>query len=131
VEDFDLDSILEKATTVAYEEGKDKAQRSLSSFSTATFAASAEDKGVDINDVNFWEKVLPSFKTTSKMIEAVQEPSTLDTEEKREKFLADINVLVQELEQQRETQMLQSRHNFDPSSELFFLIKKSEQIVSF
>ena len=58
---FDFDKILQNSSTITFQNEKDH----LSNFSKATFCASMEDKEIDVNDASFWEKMLPSFKTTS------------------------------------------------------------------
>lgn len=64
-EDFDLDKILERSSTITYDHTKSDIENTLASFSKATFVAD-EDHKVDINDENFWNKVLPSFQTAKR-----------------------------------------------------------------
>jgi len=121
-DEFDLDSILQRATTVDYNDANSNIAGGLGSFSKATFVANEEDN-VDMDDAMFWEKVLPSFKTASKLDKAIQDPSTLDSEEKRTNFLADLAAVVQAMEEQRD----QASHRvstFDPTAELLSLLRK-------
>ncbi|ETO15326.1 myb domain-containing protein, partial [Reticulomyxa filosa] len=61
----DIDQILEeRATDIVFDEGTGE-----STFSKATFVSSDAAAGVDINDRDFWEKILPAELNPQEMLE--------------------------------------------------------------
>lgn len=117
--DFDFDKIMETATTVTY--GGDKMDDGLANFSKATFVASEQDAGVDLNDSDFWDKVLPSFRTTKRMEEQLNDPTSFDSDEKKEKFLADIKQLIEDV---KEREKDNQNPSFKPMEELLTFLRK-------
>lgn len=122
-EDFDFDKIMESSSTVTY--GANQYEKSLSSFSKAVFRNEEEMK-VDLHDKDFWDKVLPSFKTVGKLNETLNAPEALDTPEKRQQYVKDLQTLIQETKIQEET-----LDSFDPSTELISLVRRSKSCKFF
>jgi len=89
----DIDKILERSTTISFDQ-KNK-PNNLSGFSKASFASNETDMNVDINDENFWEKVLPDYKTVKQLEEKLQSGSIFSSDENRLKFVEDIIALAQ------------------------------------
>ncbi|GAM22173.1 hypothetical protein SAMD00019534_053480 [Acytostelium subglobosum LB1] len=89
----DIDKILERSTTISFDT-KNK-PTNLSGFSKATFASNENDMDVDIDDENFWEKVLPEYKTVRQLDEKLTSGSIFASEEARAKYIDDICTLAQ------------------------------------
>eukprot|EP01116_Phalansterium_solitarium_P021321 TRINITY_DN6585_c0_g1_i1.p1 TRINITY_DN6585_c0_g1~~TRINITY_DN6585_c0_g1_i1.p1 ORF type:complete len:1492 (-),score=458.16 TRINITY_DN6585_c0_g1_i1:1721-6196(-) len=123
-EDFDFDKIMERASTVTYTGGAaNAAQSSLSNFSKATFAASDTDKHVELDDVHFWDKVLPEFKSANKLLEQLKDPATLDDEDRRAKFLNDCAILVKSAQFKEQTMREALVFGVDSTPELLQVLR--------
>jgi chromodomain-helicase-DNA-binding protein 7 len=64
----DIDQILERATTVVHKPGVEQ-ESGLSSFSKASFASSTSAPELDINDPDFWRKLLPNMHDNNPLIQ--------------------------------------------------------------
>jgi hypothetical protein len=73
-----------------------------STFAKATFV-SASGHNVDVNDDQFWEKIMPEQLTSTALLMKVQsEPTTyFDTAKSRAQLLKDIGVMVVDVVQVR------------------------------
>ncbi|PRP86333.1 chromodomain helicase DNA binding protein [Planoprotostelium fungivorum] len=122
---FDLDKILERAKKVNWDEAN--GDSALSSFSKATFVAAEANSEVDINDKNFWEKVLPTFKTVARMKELLKDDQAFDTEEKKKKYVQDLGTIVSEFLARQESRSASSSFtsSMDSIAEISSLCKKA------
>lgn len=79
----DIDQILNRSSKVVWNESQAKIAAN-SSFSKATFRSSTADPDIDINDPNFWNKILPEARTAQKLLERLNKNvEALATKEKR------------------------------------------------
>ena len=97
----DIDSILERNSTVLRydtqtEQEEKQTDRGLLSFSKATFCFNENGDDVDINDANFWDKMLPDRKDAEGLLRKLREKDSLKTEEEKDQFFIDLNVLIEE-----------------------------------
>ena len=116
---MDIDEILAQSKTFAY---KTDPTNELSSFAKATFAHEEEDQ-IDWNDQQFWDKLLPSFKTSNKILDLIKnEPESLDKEEIRNQIFNDLNTLMEDVKFQNEHKSMFS--SYDPSGQMSHIIKK-------
>jgi chromodomain-helicase-DNA-binding protein 7 len=109
----DIDSILERtATIVRYEGGTQdeedeeesgtagnktvvkQSEKGLSSFAKATFCFSQSDMEIDINDADFWVKILPESKNAEGLASRLNEKDGLKTDDEKMRFLQDLEALV-------------------------------------
>jgi hypothetical protein len=73
MQEENIDEILKRCSTIIHnEEGEAE-----SSISKVSFSVSEKDRGVDFNDENFWEKVLPEFKTLDSLKQDLTEVKIL------------------------------------------------------
>ena len=99
LEEEDIDQILQRATKIDLEnvnhEGGDGPQaiHGLAGFSTATFAAKDED-GPDIDDENFWEKILPEQVTAMKLKAKLDADTKMDAPA-CQRFMLELRSLVE------------------------------------
>ena len=67
-------------------------------LSKVTYATSSSDMDINLDDANFWEKILPEMKT-SKSLAARVAAGQVETEAQREEFIRDITALVEEVKE--------------------------------
>jgi hypothetical protein len=67
-------------------------------LSKVTYATSSSDMDINLDDDNFWEKILPEMKT-SKSLAARVAAGQVETEAQREEFIRDITALVEEVKE--------------------------------
>lgn len=102
----DIDQILSKRTTVLKSGGNEESY-TPSTFSTATFSSetvtTADGEEVRVDDVNFWEKMLPDNKSAPKLLQRLTSGEAYRSEELMAEFFADLNdqvALIIDLRQQ-------------------------------
>jgi hypothetical protein len=83
---------LSRAATIKY---KDTDEPEIFNFSKATFKSEDDDIVLDIDDENFWDKVLPQG-TTPRLLKNRLENGPLDSNEAKEEFLDDLLTLVKQ-----------------------------------
>eukprot|EP01080_Neovahlkampfia_damariscottae_P008691 gene8691-638_t len=94
----DIESILERSSTVIKYD-QIQSEKGVSQFSKASFCFEQSDLDVDINDKNFWDKVLPENRTAEALLRKLQSGSSLKSKEQREQFMKDLeNIVNQHLE---------------------------------
>eukprot|EP01117_Protostelium_nocturnum_P017066 TRINITY_DN687_c0_g4_i1.p1 TRINITY_DN687_c0_g4~~TRINITY_DN687_c0_g4_i1.p1 ORF type:complete len:1707 (+),score=771.90 TRINITY_DN687_c0_g4_i1:229-5349(+) len=124
-QNFDLDKILESSKKVdwnAVSEGS--SESTLSSFSKATFVAAEADSTLDINDKHFWEKILPTFKTVARMKELLKDEEGLDTEEKRQKYIDDLEGVFKDFQQRQAERAASFSTSMENTNDFVSLLKK-------
>eukprot|EP01116_Phalansterium_solitarium_P005921 TRINITY_DN181_c0_g3_i1.p1 TRINITY_DN181_c0_g3~~TRINITY_DN181_c0_g3_i1.p1 ORF type:complete len:1275 (+),score=555.76 TRINITY_DN181_c0_g3_i1:199-3825(+) len=95
-----IDQILQRSSKVVWNESsaRNAAEGAPSStFSMASFQSSNADSRIDMDDPDFWEKILPEAKTADKLLQRVQKGGALESDAKRAEFLADFERLVNEV----------------------------------
>jgi hypothetical protein len=99
----DIDNILERNSTVirydtqtSEEEANKQTEKGLLTFSKATFCFNESGEDVDINDKDFWTKMLPEQKDAEGLLRKLTEKDSLKAEKEIEQYFADLNVLVEE-----------------------------------
>lgn len=76
--------------TITYGESGETDKKST--FSTAMFQANAGDADIDIDAIDFWEKILPEKKTARKLQERLEDGS-LESKEKLRQWWKDLEEL--------------------------------------
>jgi len=97
-----------------------------------TYSTTNEDEAVNMNDADFWEKVLPEYQTAKSLRKKLDSAEAggnkiLSTPEERKEFLADIEKIINELKESlaaRSSSYMYS--NCNPLSEVTELLKKVE-----
>ncbi|ETO10003.1 myb domain-containing protein, partial [Reticulomyxa filosa] len=103
----DIDQILEEhATDVVFDEGSGE-----NTFSKATFVSSDAAAGVDINDRDFWEKVLPAELNLEEMLQQLTNRDFADYSDQLEQFWQRLNEQVLEVIELRQKGQLSDRGN--------------------
>ncbi|KAL9653103.1 hypothetical protein ABK040_006321 [Willaertia magna] len=91
----DIDTIMERnATVVRYDQPTSAEPKGLSNFSKATFCFSQSDMEVDIDDENFWQKMLPGLKNAEGLMNKLSEEKSFKTKEQQDQYMADVKALV-------------------------------------
>eukprot|EP01119_Soliformovum_irregulare_P006880 TRINITY_DN1929_c0_g1_i1.p1 TRINITY_DN1929_c0_g1~~TRINITY_DN1929_c0_g1_i1.p1 ORF type:complete len:695 (-),score=275.05 TRINITY_DN1929_c0_g1_i1:93-1988(-) len=114
--EFDFDAIMSSATTLKY--GPEKSDGNSTNFSN--FKASDEDD-IDLNDEDFWVKVLPSFRTTNQLLQMLKE-NNFDQVEKRNQFFTNLQLLVEDAMLTAEDDLPFGQ--FDPKDNLLNILRE-------
>lgn len=95
----DIEDILERRVKVVKSGGNDDAEKGYtpSSFASATFAASAEDSQIDVNDDNFWEQIIPDNTSADKLTARLDSGEAFQTDESKTELLEDLKARVDEI----------------------------------
>lgn len=96
LQEGDVASILERNATVVRYDQSNVPDKGLSSFSKASFNFNEDDVNVDIDDKDFWTKILPEEKTPELLLRRLMhEESALETEEQQTEFMDDVETFVE------------------------------------
>jgi superfamily II DNA or RNA helicase len=90
----DIDEILSKRSKVWNQQGAEARAAMAeggSTFSKATFAVSSSEPAVDLEDSNFWQKIMPSdTKSAAKLWSRLEEGSVFMSDDSIDSFMADV-----------------------------------------
>lgn len=92
----DINAILDRATIIKYEENanldENKSKQLIAGLSKVTYQ-------IDLEDDEFWEKVLPEHKSAKQLIEQLKNEESLKTEEEKKVFLEDVKAIVGDIKE--------------------------------
>eukprot|EP01129_Flabellula_baltica_P012836 TRINITY_DN5859_c0_g2_i2.p1 TRINITY_DN5859_c0_g2~~TRINITY_DN5859_c0_g2_i2.p1 ORF type:complete len:1191 (-),score=312.01 TRINITY_DN5859_c0_g2_i2:660-4232(-) len=84
--DEDIESILSRASTLTYEEGKPKF-----TFSNVSFVPEVNTADVGIDDSDFWAKVLPNFANAKELMKSIRNGTISNDEAVKAKFFEEVD----------------------------------------
>ena len=90
----DINSILDRATTLKYDETDQETDKPLSNLSKVTYQ-------IDIESENYWDSVLPEHKTAPKLLKQLKKnkENEFSKKETRDQFIKDLHAVVEDIQE--------------------------------